>query len=210
MNQGPDYAAYAAKMRHLAVSGGDLEVDARFVDMLSSRQARILDVGCGIGSAVGALRHRGHLAYGVDPTDAVLAVAGDLFDPSWFQRLGAGDISAAALREVGLPAAYDLVLMSGNVPAFLTDAALATTFQQIASVLNPGGGLVVGTSTKARGGPKQQDLAAAGTGLALMHRYSDWHLGPFCEDSPWSVSVFANAGSRQAAEGPDGIFVLGS
>lgn len=209
MNHGPDYAAYAAKMRGLAVSGCDLEVDARFVDMLSPRGARILDLGCGIGSAVGALRGRGHLAYGVDPAEAVLAVARELFAPAWFRSMSAEDVSAAALRAQGLPETYDLVLMSGNVPAFLTEEGMAETFKQVSSVLHSGGCLVVGTTTHARGGPGQQDRAAYDSGLGLTHRFSDWHLGPFSEDSPWSVSVYSNAGQRRTDAGPDGIFVLG-
>lgn len=210
MNHGPDYAAYAAKMRGLAVSGCDLEVDARFVDMLCPRRSHILDLGCGIGSAVGALRDRGHLAYGVDPSAAVLAVARERFDPAWFRSIGAGDVSAAGLAGHGLPAAYDVVLLSGNVPAFLTDDELAGIFERLPSILKPGGCLVVGTSTAARGGPAQQDLAASGSELTLAHRFSDWHLGSFSEDLPWSVSVYANAGKRRADGGPDGVFVLGS
>lgn len=210
MTHGPDYAAYAAKMRGLAVSGCDLQVDARFVDMLSPRGARILDLGRGIGSAVGALRNCGHLAYGVDPTEAVLAVARDLFAPGWFRGMSAEDVSAAALRDQGLPGTYDLVLMSGNVPAFLTEDGLAGIFEQLPSILDPGGSLVVGTSTAARGGPAQQDLVATGPGLTLTHRFSDWHLSPFTADSPWSVSVYSNSGQRRTAAGPDGIFVLGS
>ena len=99
MTHGPDYAAYAAKMRHLTASGRDLEVDARFVDMMSPRNACILDLGCGIGSAVGSLRHRGHLAYGIDPTGSILEVARELFDPSWFRAISAEGVSAATLRQ---------------------------------------------------------------------------------------------------------------
>ncbi|WP_261382539.1 bifunctional 2-polyprenyl-6-hydroxyphenol methylase/3-demethylubiquinol 3-O-methyltransferase UbiG [Arthrobacter sp. UKPF54-2] len=207
---GPGYAAYAAKMRGLMDAGVDLEVDARFVDMLSPRRAHILDLGCGIGSAVGALRARGHMAYGVDPSDDVLTVARELFDPACFQDMSAGAVSASALPARGLPGAFDFVFMSGNVPAFLTDDALPKIFKQVSSILNPGGGLIIGTSTKAKGGPAQQDVAAAGSGLTLTHRFSDWHLGPFSEESPWSVSVYSNAGTRRAAEGPDGMFVLGA
>ena len=210
VNPGPDYVAYAAKMRSLVDSGCDLEVDARFVDMLSPRQAQILDLGCGIGSAVGALRTRGHAAYGVDPTDDVLTVARELFHPAWFRQMRAEAVSAAALRTQGLPVAYDVVLMSGNVPAFLSDDDLPAIFNRVSSILNPGGCLIIGTSSKARGGPTQQDVAAGGSGLTLTHRFSDWHLSPFSEDSPWSVSVYSSAGQRRTADGPDGMFVLGA
>ncbi|SDL29542.1 hypothetical protein SAMN04487916_107208 [Arthrobacter sp. ov407] len=137
-------------------------------------------------------------------------MACELFDPAWFRSMNAEGVSAAALREQKLPVAYDLVLMSGNVAAFLTPESLVQTFKHVASLLNPGGFLIVGTSTHSRGGPAAQELAATGSGLTLTHRYSDWHLGLFSEESPWSVSVYSNDGSRRAAGGPDGIFVLGS
>ena len=64
---GPDYDSYAAKMRAQTMDGIDLEVVARFADMLCPRNSRILDIGCGIGNTVNALRRCGHDAYGVDP-----------------------------------------------------------------------------------------------------------------------------------------------
>ena len=111
-NIGPNYVAYAAKMRRMAASGCDLEADVRFVDVMLPRRSVILDLGCGIGSAVRGLRDRGHEAYGIDPTESVLAVALDMFEPAWFRLLGVGDLTSATLGGQGLPAKYDLVLMS--------------------------------------------------------------------------------------------------
>lgn len=52
-----------------------------------------------------------------------------------------------------------------------------------------------GTSSKPRGGPPDQDLAADSAGLMLSDRFSDWHLGHFSrEDSAWSVSVYVPPG----------------
>src|SRR5450830_494155 len=116
-------------MRGMLALGCDLEVDVRFVDMLLPRRSVILDLGCGIGSAVRGLRDRGHEAYGIDPTESVLAVELDMLEPAWFRLLGAGDISSATLGGQGLPGSYDLILMSGNVPAFLNDEELASTFR---------------------------------------------------------------------------------
>jgi SAM-dependent methyltransferase len=209
MGRGRDYVGYAAKMRHQVLAGTDLEVEVRFVDMITRRGARILDIGCGIGSAVNGLRARGHAAYGVDPTPDVLEVAEAFYGPSWFRKMAATDISPVALALSGLPESYDAVLMSGNVPSFLSQAELEETFSLAAGLLEPGGTLVVGTTTAIQGGPVDQDRAAAATDLALTHRYSDWHLGHFRQGSPWSVSVFAVPGSRDIASVPDGKFILG-
>lgn len=205
---GRDYEGYAAKMRQHVRAGTDLEVDVRFIDMMSKRRARVLDIGCGIGNAVNGLRARGHAAYGIDPTPEVLDVARDLHNPSWFRRMAAADITAENFALNGLPKAYDIVLMSGNVAAFLSANDLRRTFDQVGELLESGGILVVGTTTAIHGGPADQDNAAARSGLSLTHRFADWHLGPFNAESPWSVSVFSASGLRDFAEIPDGIFML--
>lgn len=196
-------------MRNLAVSDVDLEVDARFVDMLIPRRARVLDLGCGIGSAVKALRRRGHEAYGIDPSEPALQVAADLFDSSWYRQLRAEDLSGSSLEEHGLPLSYECVLIAGNVPAFLTSTELQAAFDNAARILTPAGLLVTGTSTHSRGGPRDQDEAADASGLALHSRYSNWHLGPFTND-PWCVSIYKAPGVPATPEGPDGMFILPS
>lgn len=195
-------------MRGLAITGADVEVDVRFVDMIAARTSRILDIGCGIGNAVNGLRSRGHEAFGIDPTPDVLQVACDLFDPTWFRSMSATEISARALEAAGFPTTYDVILMAGNVPAFLSENELATTFDQANDLLAPGGRLIIGTSALARSGPADQDSCAAALGLRLEHRFADWHLGHFRTESLWSVSVYSQPGSPPEAESPDGIFIL--
>ncbi|MDN5585624.1 MAG: class I SAM-dependent methyltransferase [Brevibacterium sp.] len=208
MAESQNLRGYAAKMRRHVRSNSDLEADARFVDMLAPRGSTILDIGCGIGSAVNALRRRGHDAFGLDPSPEVLDVAIELHGAQWFRSIAAADLSQPVLTDRDLPSRYDLILMSGNVPAFLTKPELASTFQTTSKLLTPGGRLVIGTSARSPGGPKDQDAFAEGTSLALENRYCDWHLGRYDADSPWSVSVFTTPGRRRADEGPDGMFVL--
>ncbi len=195
-------------MRRLAVTGADLEVDARFVDMLCPRNSRVLDLGCGIGSAVNALRQRGHEAYGLDPTEDVLHVARELYEAEWYRRVAIEEVSPDTLRREGLPVQFEAILMAGNVPAFLTMDELRAAFEVAAKLLVPGGFLILGTTAAVRGGPGDQDVAARATPLSFRGRFSDWHMGLFTEQSPWAVSVYANAGELRAANGPDGIFVL--
>ncbi|MGO2051526.1 SAM-dependent methyltransferase [Arthrobacter sp. MYb229] len=209
MDTATDLNAYAAKMRALTEEGTDLEVDVRFVDMLSSRAATILDIGCGIGNAVHGLRFRGHNAYGIDPTEAVLQVAAELHDPAWFRPISATEISVDNLVRAELPVAYDAILLSGNVPAFLSPAEFSTCFALLGELLRPQGALILGTTSALRGGPKDQDEASKTTELLLTHRYADWHLNPFSDDSPWSVSVFARTETREFPQTPDGKFILG-
>lgn len=205
-----EYKKYAAKMRQFVLGDTDLEVDVRFLDMLLPRRSKVLDVGCGIGNAVSGLRARGHEAFGIDPAPQVLKVAAELYDEKWFRCLASSDISANEFLSAGLPTQFDAVLLSGNVPAFLSTTELSSTFYAVRNVLAPDGILVLGTTSAAQGGPADQDIAASCHGFHLLHRYSNWHLKPFTDDSPWSVSVFSTASSREFAEGPDGIFILPS
>lgn len=202
------FATYADKMRQHIIDGMDLEVDARFVDMLARRGSTILDIGCGHGSAVHGLRARGHAAFGIDPTPEVLGVALDNFVSDWFRELGVEGLSPERLVGLGIPDTYDVILMAGNVAAFLSGDALRRAFVQVSALLKPGGTFVVGTSSQSRGGPQDQDDAVGQTGLRLLHRFSDWHLGQYSPDSAWSVSVYAAPGELIRSEAPDGIFIL--
>ncbi|WP_019483904.1 class I SAM-dependent methyltransferase [Arthrobacter sp. TB 23] len=203
-----DLDAYADKMRQLVGKGTDFEVDARFIDMLAHRNSRILDIGCGIGSAANALRQSGHRAYGIDPTRAVLDVAEDIFDGGWYRQLAVEELSDERLRAEGVPDRYEVILMSGNVPAFLSEEILEDAFRKVSGLLVDDGLFVVGTTAATRGGPKAQDAAARLAGLLFLNRFSDWHLSSFEQDSAWSVSVHSKPGALNAHTGPDGIFIL--
>ena len=207
---GPNYDSYAAKMRAQTMDGIDLDVVARFADMLCPRNSRILDIGCGIGNTVNALRRCGHDAYGVDPTPQVLDVAKALFDGSWFRQLSADQLSLGTLNEHSLPEQYDAILMTGNVPAFISRGELRSVFDFADRVIRSNGVLIVGTTSNAHGGPTDQTDILKGTSLKLVHRFADWHLGPYGSDSLWSVSVYARTAQRSGFGMPDGIFVLPS
>lgn len=200
--------SYARKMEQLARNGTDFEVDVRFVDMLIPRNSKALDLGCGIGSAVKGLRDRGHQAFGIDVEQSVLTVAQELYGDQWFRLLDASQLTPDTLNSMGMPSSYDLVLMDGNVPSFLSPKELRITMRQIADVLVRDGVLVTGTTSHSVGGPSAQDQAATSAGLVLTHRFSDWHLAPFAGDSPWCVSVYAATHNRRIVESPGGVFIL--
>ncbi|GAA1409535.1 hypothetical protein AUR04nite_24210 [Glutamicibacter uratoxydans] len=203
-----NYAEYTRKMLTLVERGVDFEVDARFIDVLVPRRARILDIGCGIGNAVAALRSRGHQAFGIDPTPELFLAATALHDASWFRQINAGALFDPKLSEAGLPERFDVVLASGNVPEFLTETELQIVFDFARQRLTNFGSLVIGTSSAAPHGTAYLDELAQSHGLHVQQRFSDWHLNPFTPESPWSVSVYTVKNLRGPFEAPDGIFVL--
>ena len=65
---------YVERFRTMKAEGHDLAGEARLIDALAPRSARVLDAGCGPGR-VGAFLHTlGHTVVGVD-LDPVLVVA---------------------------------------------------------------------------------------------------------------------------------------
>lgn len=208
MSLSKDYDSYAAKMRDLTLTGTDLETAARFVDMLCPRGSRILDIGCGIGNSVNALRQRGHQAFGIDPTPEVLKVAAELFDERWFSQLTAGELSAETRETLDLPVSFEAILLAGNVPAFLSADEFQNLFELAQVLLSPSGVLVIGTTAKAKGGIPEQDELLAKSPLQQIGRFSDWHMAPFSSSAQWSVSVYARSQNRTGFKAPDGIFIL--
>ena len=98
--------------------------------------SRIVDIGCGTGLLTVELARRGHRMLGVDPADAMLAIArsrdgGELVE--WLT----GDAGA-------LPAAdADLAIMTGHVAqVFVTDDAWVDALTATRRALTPGGLLV--------------------------------------------------------------------
>src|ERR1700761_274830 len=87
---------YIERFRRLAAEGADLAGEARLIDAMVSRHARILDAGCGPGRVGAELSKRGHTVVGVDADPALIEAARpDHPDGRWL---------VANLAELDLPA----------------------------------------------------------------------------------------------------------
>ena len=173
----PGHSAwYIERFRAMAADGQDLDGEARFVDAMVPRGARILDAGCGPGRVGGRLAALGHHVVGVD-IDPALIVAAEADHPSatWLAR----DLAVLDLAADGIAERFDVIVSAGNVMTFLDPATRRDVLHRLTAHLAPGGRLAVGFGA-GRGYEFDEFFAdAAAVGLSDELRLSSWDLRPF-------------------------------
>jgi SAM-dependent methyltransferase len=179
---------YVERFRTMAAQGADLAGEARMVDAMLPRGARVLDAGCGPGRVGAELAARGHTVVGVD-VDPVLieAAEADHPGPTWL----VGDIAELDLPAAGIAEPFDLIVCAGNVMTFLAPGTEVETLRRFRAHLAPGGRAVVGFGA-GRGYAFDAFVADAATaGLELQLALSTWDLQPFTRDSDFLVAILA-------------------
>jgi SAM-dependent methyltransferase len=96
---------------------------------------RVLDLGCGFGRHLLALRERGLAAVGLDRSPALLARARELADGRLRGRLVRGDFRALPFGA----GSFDALLMLFSSFGYFADDENARVLEQVARVLRPGG-----------------------------------------------------------------------
>lgn len=181
---------YAERFRTMAREGRDLDGEARLVDAMAPRGARILDAGCGPGRVGAALAARGHTVVGVD-VDPVLvrAANSDHPGPMWL----VGDLAELDLPARGITEPFDVIVCAGNVMAFLAPSTRRPVLAGFARHLRDGGRAVIGFG--AGRGYEFEDFAAdvAASGLRVDLRLATWELHPFVPGGDFLVAVCAPA-----------------
>lgn len=173
---------YIERFRTMARDGADLAGEARLVDAMVPRGARLLDAGCGPGRVAGELHARGHDVVGVDVDPALIAAA-EQDHPG--PRYAVADLAALALD--GEP--FDLVVVPGNVMVFLASGTERTVLERLAAHTRPGGRLVTGFRRSTEYPYDRFDADITAAGLRLEHRFGTWELDPFTDESDFAVSV---------------------
>ncbi|WP_166391056.1 class I SAM-dependent methyltransferase [Nocardioides ochotonae] len=179
---------YVERFRALAAEGADLAGEARFVDAMVQRGARILDAGCGTGRLSGELAARGHTVVGLDADPVLIEAArGDHPGPTY----GVVDLSELELADVGEP--VDLVVCAGNVMVFVAPGTERQVLANLCAVVRPGGRVVVGFRRDEaypfeRYDADLADLAREGV-ARVEQRFATWHLDPFTDESDFAVTV---------------------
>lgn len=182
---------YIERFRTMAAEGADLDGEARLIDAMASRGARILDAGCGPGRTGGYLHRAGHVVVGVDLDPALIAAAEeDHPGPTWL----VGDLSELDLPARGIAEPFELIVSAGNVMTFLDPATRRAVLANLRAHLAASGRAVIGFGAD-RDYPFAEfyeDCAVAG--LELQQRYATWELRPFDEQSTFLVAVLVHRG----------------
>ena len=173
---------YIDRFRKLAEEGADLHGEARLVDSMVGRGARILDAGCGPGRVGAYLAGAGHDVTGVD-LDPMLIAAARADHPG--ARWLVGDLTDLDVPGDG----FDVIVCAGNVMTFLAPDTRRPVLGRFAGHLREGGRAVIGFGTT-RGYPPKEFLSdAAAGGLVPDLLLSTWDLRPYREDSEFLVAV---------------------
>lgn len=182
---------YVEHFRALARSGADLAGEARLVDAMLPRGARVLDAGCGQGRTGGALHAAGHRVVGVD-ADAVLVAAAAVDNPG--PRYLVADLSTLDLVSAGEPEPFDGAVMAGNVLPFVAPGSEAAVLAGIARHLRPDGFLVTGFGADRGYAVADLDGHAREAGLVVEHRFATWDLRPWHDAATFAVVVLRRPG----------------
>ena len=192
---GDGYASAYAERFDAVADRDDAHGEADLVLDLVAPGARVLDAGCGTGRVAARLASRGLGVTGVDVDPSMVAQARRRWpDLDWV-------VSDLAALEPPV-AAYDAVVMAGNVVPFVEPEALGVTVAALAAQLRPGGLLVAGFGTDRAHLPPgarlvpltAYDVACAGAGLVLLERHAGWAREEWPADGSdpgYAVSVHA-------------------
>ncbi len=187
----PDHSKwYIERFRSMAEAGNDLAGEARLVDAMAPRGARILDAGCGPGRVGAFLHGLGYEVVGVD-VDPVLIEAAeqDHPGPTWL----VGDLAELDLPAEGIVDGFDVVVCAGNVMTFLAPSTRCEVLTRLGRHLRDGGRIAVGfgAGRDYEFADFESDVAAAG--LTVDLRLESWDLRPFTARSDFLVAVLATA-----------------
>jgi SAM-dependent methyltransferase len=174
---------YIDRFRQLADEGADLAGEARLLDAMLARSARVLDAGSGTGRVAAALAERGHTVVGVDVDPALVAAARQNHPRLRFE---VADLSTLELPD---EAPFDAAVLAGNVLVYVAPGSEQQVLTRVAAHVRPAGVIVIGFATGRDYSPAALDRDCADIGLIVEHRFATWDLRPWRDDADWVVTV---------------------
>lgn len=177
---------YVERFRAMVAAGDDLAGEARFVDAMVGRGARILDAGCGPGRVGSALAQAGHEVVGVDVDPFLIAAAEhDHPGPRWL----VGDLAELDLPARGISDGFDAIICAGNVMPFLAPSTRVTVLDRFRTHLRPEGRVAVGFGAD-RGYTFDEFFAdVERAGLVAAVKLESWDLRSFTTASDFVVAI---------------------
>ena len=183
-------AAYIQRFRDLAAAGQDLVGEARLVDAMLPRGARVLDAGCGQGRIGGFLAGAGHDVVGVDGDPVLIAEAAKEHPGA---RWLVSDLAELDLAAAGVPEPFHVIVCAGNVVTFLAESTRVEVLRRLRAHIRDDGRAAIGFGA-GRGYEFADFLAdAAAAGWAEDLLLSTWDLRPFTGDADFLVAVLRPA-----------------
>ena len=177
---------YIERFRTMAANGDDLEGEARFVDAMVPRVARILDAGCGPGRVGGALHRRGHQVVGIDVDPALIEAAEqDHPGPTWL----VGDLAELDLPSRGIEDGFDVIVCAGNVITFVPAADRRPALEHLGQHLADDGRIAIGFGDHRGIGFDEFRADVDAAGLSIELELSTWDIRPFREGSDFMVAL---------------------
>lgn len=174
---------YVERFRRMAAEGADLAGEARLVDAMLPRGARVLDAGCGPGRVGAQLHARGHAVVGVDIDPELIAAAKvDHPGPRWV-------VADLATFDLADEEPFDAAVSAGNVLPFVAPGTEAAVVARIGAHLVPDGFAVIGFGLDRGYALTDFDAHIAGAGLRVEHRFATWDLRPWRRDAGFAVTV---------------------
>lgn len=171
-------------------AGKDLAGEARLIDAMAERGARILDAGCGPGRVGGYLAAAGHDVVGVDVDPALIAAAEqDHPGPRWL----VGDLAELDLPARGITEPFDLIVSAGNVMTFLAPSTRTPVLGRLRAHLGTGGRAVIGFGAGREYEHTEFLDDAAQAGLVPELLLSSWDVRPFTEGADFLVAILRPA-----------------
>lgn len=192
---------YGAKFGQLVEDGSDVDGEARLADVLVGRNARILDIGSGMGRVAAALRARGHDVTAVEPDLALVEQSRATYPDLVVVHADILDADLSNLSEV-----VDLVVLVGNVMIFLAPDTERQVLRRVREVLAPGGRALVGfhpvdgPATARTYDPEEFVRDVVASGLRVDQRFGSYELHPPAPD--YAVWILA----RNDAPGASTLF----
>lgn len=181
---------YIERFRAMARAGDDLAGEARFVDAMAPRAARILDAGCGPGRLGGYLAAVGHRVVGVDVDPALIEAAEqDYPGPRWL----VGDLAELDLPARGIAEPFDAIVSAGNVMTFLAPSTRIQVLSRLRAHIADDGRAAIGFGAGRDYEFDEFLNDAADAGFAPDLLLSTWDMRPFTDDSDFLVALLRPA-----------------